>query len=93
MKQMNFGNIFAFAIPLALFVGWGMVGCNKSAQAPVAPLRSEVLSVSLPLSPEVKSSFLGYPSNNLLYKLTAPGLSPVMGSYVPSSASVSFGSV
>src|SRR5580693_7384561 len=93
MKKMSLKKIFGFILFLAAAAGVGVVGCNKSAQSPVAPLRAVGLSISVPITSEIKSNLLGSSSNNLLYKFTAPGLTPVTGSFGPFNASGNSGSV
>src|SRR5579871_6305830 len=64
-------------LALVLLLG-GFWGCQKMA-APVAPIRSTVLGVSVPIPAGQRSFLLGASSNELLYTLSAPGSSPVTG--------------
>ncbi len=84
---------FRFILFLAAVGGSTIVGCNKNALSPVAPVRPVGLSVSIPYSQEIKSNLLGSTSNNILYRFTAPGLAPVSGSAGPFSPAGNSGTI
>lgn len=87
MKNLCLRSFSAF-LALGLLFLWGCQG-----KQPASPNRMATLSFSVPINKEVKASLLGSTSNELLYKITGPGISPVGGLTYPFSASVSTGSI
>jgi internalin A len=69
-----------------------LIGCNKNSQAPVAPTRNSVLSVSIPPSPELQASLLGSTSDLILYTATTNGRA-VTGSAGPFADQTGSGSL
>lgn len=86
--KTRFFSVFSGLFMLCLFLLWGCQG-NR----PLSPNRMANLSFSVPISNEVKASLLGSTSNEILYRVTGPGMSPVGGITYPFSASVSTGSI
>jgi hypothetical protein len=67
---------------------WGCQG-----NQPSAPSRPISLSVSIPPTQELKSSLLGATTNELLYRVDGPGMTPVKGIVSPISIASPYGSI
>ncbi len=77
---------------LALLAHWGCHGPASNPTSPgVTPLRGFTLNFSVPLTNEIKASLLNVSSNEVLYNVTGPNMSPVTGVAGPFGTSSSVG--
>jgi sugar lactone lactonase YvrE len=78
---------FLLALALVLAVLIPSACQNKSTPTAVARAGGYSLSVSLPVTKEIKASLLGVASNEVWYAVTGPDMSPVTGTAGPFSTS------
>jgi len=71
-----------------LFFIWGCQG-NR----PMGPARFATLSVSIPITKQISGTLLGASSDELLYQITGPNMSPVNGSLGPFPSATLSGSI
>ena len=73
-------------IIMVLSIHWG---CDHkiSPTAPTAPIKGYSVSVSVPLTKQLKSSLLGVLNNEVYYNVTGPNMSPVTGTTGPIATS------
>ncbi len=63
---------------LALFAHWGCQG-KMTPTSPLVPVRGLSLSISMPISKEIKASLLGVANDEVYYSVTASDIAPVTG--------------
>ncbi len=85
-----------FLVPVSFSFLAGLLvytGCTNHSPAPVAPYQGSTLSISIPAGKELSANLLGAASNEILYRITGPGMSPVSGTAGPFSAPGNTGSL
>jgi hypothetical protein len=83
----NFWLIFVAALGFSVWFG----GCQGTK--PMSPTRVISLKVSIPRTNELRSSLLGAGSNELMYKVEGPGMSPMAATLGPFATASSSGTI